>query len=241
MHGVFPDKAAVAVNFVRPEDDAFAAVRQEIPGVAIARLGGVVRPGRFQRFAPAGGEGFVQSVETQMSACGGISFMASLRATSKRQGSMVFSATMAPRRSSSSGVPSVEPVSSAHTQSASRMDSIQRRANFASFLQIAYTQTLYFPKPITSIQSSPPEKLRRLNLYRLPKPFDAVREKRLRDAHRGEATGEAFARRSRDGGERNRRAAAVDERYAAARTERHNGRPVTRTGSPRWRLAPEAA
>ena len=44
-----------------------------------------------------------------------------------------------------STVSSVEPVSSTTTQSASRMDSIQRRANLASFLQIAYTHTFQLP------------------------------------------------------------------------------------------------
>lgn len=41
--------------------------------------------------------------------------------------------------------PSLEPVSSTTTQSASRMDSIQRLANLDSFLQIAYTHIFHFP------------------------------------------------------------------------------------------------
>ena len=45
--------------------------------------------------------------------------------------------TSAPRLRSSSAVPSVEPVSSTKTPSASAMLAIQRRANAASFLLIA--------------------------------------------------------------------------------------------------------
>ena len=50
---------------------------------------------------------------------------------------MTSSVTLAPRLRSSWGVPSVEPVSSTTMWSASDMESIQRRANLASFLQMA--------------------------------------------------------------------------------------------------------
>ena len=63
--------------------------------------------------------------------------MERFRAVSKRQGEMASSVTLAPRLRSSSGVPSVEPVSSTTMSSASDMDAIQRRANWASFLQMA--------------------------------------------------------------------------------------------------------
>ena len=50
---------------------------------------------------------------------------------------MTSSVTLAPRLRRSWGVPSVEPVSSTTMWSASDMDAIQRRANLASFLQMA--------------------------------------------------------------------------------------------------------
>ena len=78
-----------------------------------------------------------RSVQTQMSASSGTSSSERLRATSKRHGEMTSSVTCAPSSRSICGVPSSEPVSNTTTQSASRMDSIQRRTNLASFLQIA--------------------------------------------------------------------------------------------------------
>ena len=72
-----------------------------------------------------------------MSASGGMSFMDSFRASSKRHGSMIFCSTTAPRRRSFSTVSSVEPVSSTQTQSASDMASMKRSTNCDSFLQIA--------------------------------------------------------------------------------------------------------
>ena len=78
-----------------------------------------------------------RSVQTQISVSGGINSIERFRAVSKRQGEMTSSVTLAPRLRSSWGVPSVEPVSSTTMWSASDMESIQRRANLASFLQMA--------------------------------------------------------------------------------------------------------
>ena len=72
-----------------------------------------------------------------MSASSGTSSKERLRAVSNRQGSTLSSTTTAPRARRRSAVPSVEPVSSTTTWSASDMEHIQRWANCTSFLQMA--------------------------------------------------------------------------------------------------------
>lgn len=72
-----------------------------------------------------------------MSASSGTSSKERLRAVSNRQGSTLSSTTTAPRARRRSAVPSVEPVSSTYTPSASAMEAIQRSAYPASFLQMA--------------------------------------------------------------------------------------------------------
>ena len=78
-----------------------------------------------------------KSVHTQMSASSGTRARERLRAASNRQGMISSTATTAPSARRRSAVPSVEPVSSTYTPSASPMEAIHRAANRASFLQMA--------------------------------------------------------------------------------------------------------
>ena len=78
-----------------------------------------------------------RSVHTHTSASPGTRSRDRFRATSNRQGTTVSTVTSAPRARSFSTVPSVEPVSSTTTWSASDMESIHRSTNCASSLQMA--------------------------------------------------------------------------------------------------------
>lgn len=60
VHRVGPLPAVAAVDFFIPENDAFAAVGTEAPGVAITGLLGAWSPGGLQSGAPAGMKDLVQ-------------------------------------------------------------------------------------------------------------------------------------------------------------------------------------
>ena len=137
MDRVDPAVAAAGVDLLDPEHHALAPVGVEAPGVAVSGLAGPRLPGPLQGFPPAGAEHLIQigthadvrllRHQLQGAVPGGVN----------RQGEMTSWWTSAPRARSRSTVPSSEPVSRTTTRSASPMASIQRSANFSSFLLMA--------------------------------------------------------------------------------------------------------
>ena len=123
---VDPPPAAAGVDLVGPEHHPLRPVGVEGPGVPVGGPAHSRGPGPLQGGRQPGRNTSSKSVHTHTSASSGTRSRDRFRAASNRQGTTVSTVTAAPRARSFSAVPSVEPVSSTTTWSASDMESIHR-------------------------------------------------------------------------------------------------------------------